>query len=51
LYTRYFIDDAGLFEKNHELENERLGLPMEDLDKATEAAVKLQESGWWEKMR
>jgi hypothetical protein len=51
LYTRYFIDDAGLFEKNHGLENERLGLPMEDLDKATEAAVKLQESGWWEKMR
>jgi hypothetical protein len=51
LYTRYFIDDAGLFEKNHELENEKLGLPVEDLDEATEAAVKLQESGWWEKMR
>jgi hypothetical protein len=49
LYTRYFIDDAGLFEKNRTLENEKLGLPVEDLDEATKKAVELQESGWWSK--
>jgi NAD(P)-dependent dehydrogenase (short-subunit alcohol dehydrogenase family) len=47
LYTRYFIDDAGLFEKNHALENEKLGLPVEDLNEATKLAVELQKSGWW----
>jgi hypothetical protein len=47
LYTRYFYGDAGLFEKSHRLDNERLGLPAEDLDGATERAVKLQESGYW----
>jgi predicted CoA-binding protein len=50
LYTRYFFpgEDAGLFEKSHGLENERLGLPVEDLNKATEDAVKLWKSGYWE---
>jgi hypothetical protein len=48
LYTRYFIDEEGLFEKNYELENEKLGLPVEDLDEATKAAVTLRESGWWD---
>jgi nucleoside-diphosphate-sugar epimerase len=48
LYTRYFYDDAGLFERNHGLDNERLGLPVEDLDEATKRAVKLQESGYWD---
>jgi hypothetical protein len=49
LYTRYFIDDAGLFEKNHALENEKLELPVEDLDEATKKAVELQKGGWWSK--
>ncbi|KAH8731797.1 hypothetical protein GQ44DRAFT_755189 [Phaeosphaeriaceae sp. PMI808] len=47
LYTRYFIDGEGLFEKTHGLDNERLGLEEEELDKATDAAIKLDESGWW----
>ncbi|KAF3045953.1 hypothetical protein E8E12_008836 [Didymella heteroderae] len=47
LYTRYFYEDAGLFEKLHGLDNEKLGLPKEDLDKATEAALELAQSGYW----
>jgi hypothetical protein len=51
LYTRYFMDDeAGLFEKNRGLDNERLGLPKEDLDEATQAAVDLAKSDFWSKM-
>jgi hypothetical protein len=48
LYTRYFHSDAGLFEKSHGLDNEKLRLPVEDLDEATKRAVKLQESGYWD---
>ncbi|KAF1945544.1 NAD(P)-binding protein [Clathrospora elynae] len=47
LYTRYFIDEEGLYEKTHELANEKLGLPEEDLEEATKAAVELQKSGYW----
>lgn len=47
LYTRYFYEDAGLFEKLHGLDNERLGLPKEDLDEATKAALELAQSGYW----
>ncbi|KAF1848121.1 NAD(P)-binding protein [Cucurbitaria berberidis CBS 394.84] len=49
LYTRYFFpgEGAGLFEKRHDLDNEKLGLPHEDLDEATKAALKLSESGYW----
>jgi hypothetical protein len=47
LYTRYFYDDAGLFEKSHGLDNEKLGLPEEDLDEATRGAVEVGESGYW----
>lgn len=47
LYTRYFYEDAGLFEKLHGLDNERLGLPKEDLDEATKAALGLAQSGYW----
>lgn len=49
LYTRYFFEDAGLFEKSHGLDNERLGLANENLDAATEDAVALMEKGYWEK--
>ena len=47
LYTRYFYEDAGLFEKLHGLDNEKLGLPKEDLDQATQAALELAQSGYW----
>lgn len=47
LYTRYFYEDAGLFEKLHGLDNERLGLPVEDLDESTNEAVKLAQNGYW----
>lgn len=49
LYTRYFYEDAGLFEKLHGLDNEKLGLPEESLDEFTKEAVKLAQSGFWEK--
>jgi hypothetical protein len=49
LYTRYFYEDAGLFEKLHGLDNTKLELPNEDLDDATRAAVKLVENGYWAK--
>jgi hypothetical protein len=49
LYTRYFFPDAGLYEKTHGLDNEKLGLPTEDLDEATKAAVELAESEYWAK--
>lgn len=51
LYTRYFFpgENAGLFEKSRDLENEKLGLPQEDLDQATKAALELEESGYWSK--
>lgn len=49
LYTRYFYEDAGLFEKLHGLDNEKLGLPKENLDEATKAAVKLEQDGYWAK--
>lgn len=47
LYTRYFYGDAGLFEKLHSLDNEKLGLTEENLDDATQAALELAQSGYW----
>ncbi|EOA84075.1 hypothetical protein ACJQWK_00810 [Exserohilum turcicum] len=44
LYTRYFIDDAGLYEKTHGLNNDELGLPKDDLVEATKRAVELAQS-------
>ncbi|KAJ4373694.1 hypothetical protein N0V86_007837 [Didymella sp. IMI 355093] len=49
LYTRYFYEDAGLFEKLHGLDNEKLDLPKEELDEATKAALKLAQDGYWAK--
>ncbi|EMD92494.1 hypothetical protein COCC4DRAFT_131092 [Bipolaris maydis ATCC 48331] len=50
LYTRYFIDDAGLYEKNHGLNNDELSLPKEDLVEATKRAVELAKTDFWDKM-
>jgi nucleoside-diphosphate-sugar epimerase len=49
LYTRYFYEDAGLFEKLHGLDNNNLGLPEESLDDATARAVKIAKDGYWAK--
>ncbi|KAH6639054.1 hypothetical protein C7974DRAFT_125601 [Boeremia exigua] len=49
LYARYFYEDAGLFEKSHRLDNERLGLPQEDLDVFTKEAIELAQTEFWAK--
>ncbi|KAH7413610.1 hypothetical protein DE146DRAFT_638163 [Phaeosphaeria sp. MPI-PUGE-AT-0046c] len=49
LYTRYFYEDEGLFEKSHGLDNDALGLEREELDKATRRALEVLESGYWER--
>ena len=49
LYTRYFYGDAGLFEKLHGLDNEKLWLPKEDLDESTKEAVMFAQDGYWAK--
>lgn len=48
LYTRYFYpgENAALYEVTHGLENEKLGLPKEDLDEASKEAVRMTESGY-----
>jgi uncharacterized protein YbjT (DUF2867 family) len=52
MYTRYFFpgEDAGLVEKTNGLDNERLGLPVEDLDEATATAVEMAEAGYFSKL-
>ncbi|KAF2652631.1 putative oxidoreductase CipA [Lophiostoma macrostomum CBS 122681] len=51
LYTRFFTDDgAGLYEDKHGLDNEKLGLPKEDIDEYTKKAVELAESDYYAKM-
>lgn len=52
LYSRYFFpgEDAALYEKTRGLENERLGLPVEDLDEATRKAVEMAEEGYFDKL-
>ncbi|UPX19670.1 uncharacterized protein EKO05_0009925 [Ascochyta rabiei] len=49
LYTRYFFEGAGLFEKLHGLDNDKLGLPREGLDKYTEKAMQLEQDEYWAK--
>ncbi|KAF2177445.1 NAD(P)-binding protein [Zopfia rhizophila CBS 207.26] len=51
LYSRYFFpDNAGYYEVTKGLDNEKLGLPREGLDESTKKAVKLAESGYFEKI-
>ncbi|KAJ4346401.1 uncharacterized protein N0V89_010330 [Didymosphaeria variabile] len=52
LYTRYFLpgEDAGLYEKTKGLDNEKLALPVEDLDEATKVAVGMAEDGYFAKL-
>lgn len=48
MYTRVFYpDDSGDFEKRLGLQNQLLGLPKEDMDEATRAAVKRQQEVTW----
>ena len=43
LYSRMFFpgEKASLFEANHRLDNDLLGLPKEDLDEATKEAIRI----------
>ena len=48
MYTRVFYpDDSGNHEKTRGLANELLGLPKEDLDEATKAAIERQKTSSW----
>lgn len=49
LYTRFFYDDAGLYEKWHGSDNEALDLPEENLDEATKRALQVAKDGYWAK--
>ncbi|MCJ1405779.1 hypothetical protein MMC11_009009 [Xylographa trunciseda] len=49
LYSRaFFPDGAGNFEASRGLDNDKLGLPKEDLDEFTKEAVRLRESGYFD---
>ncbi|KAL5456842.1 hypothetical protein PMIN06_003689 [Paraphaeosphaeria minitans] len=52
LYTRYFFpgEDAALHGKMTGLDNEKLGLPVEDLDEATMLAVQMAEDGYFSRL-
>ena len=48
MYTRvFFPDDSGNFEKRKGTANELLGLPKEDIDEATKAAIERQKVSSW----
>ena len=48
MYTRvFFPDDSGNFEKRKGTANELLGLPKEDIDEATKAAIERQKTSPW----
>lgn len=48
MYARVFYpDDSGNFEKRVGLQNEMLGLPKENIDEATHAAIKRQQEHTW----
>lgn len=49
MYTRVFYpDDCGNYEKTRGLANDLLGLPKEDLDEATKAAIKRSKEVSWD---
>ncbi|EON69011.1 hypothetical protein W97_08269 [Coniosporium apollinis CBS 100218] len=49
LYSRMFFPDlAGNFEATKGLDNDKLGLPKEDLDEFTKIGVRLAESGYFD---
>ncbi|KAF2865760.1 putative oxidoreductase CipA [Massariosphaeria phaeospora] len=51
MYTRCFFpgENVALFEVTHGLDNDKLGLPKEDLEEATKYSVKLAEEQYMEK--
>ncbi|KAF4555930.1 Hypothetical protein D9617_2g058950 [Elsinoe fawcettii] len=50
LYSRiFFPDQPGRQDLLYGLDNEKVGLPKEDLDEATKRAIGLHEDGWFEK--
>lgn len=49
LYARYFYPDlAGDYERVRGLDNQKLGLPKEELDEFTKEGIRLQESGYFD---
>lgn len=51
LYSRgFYPDQPGLFEATRGLDNDKLGLPKEDLDEFTKVALHLVESGYFDGM-
>ena len=52
LYSRMFFpgEDACLYEARYELDNEKLGLPKEDIDEFTKKAVKMSEENYFGKL-
>jgi hypothetical protein len=50
MYTRYMYgDDAGYYEKTVGLDNEKLGLPKEDLDEFTKKSVEMADKDYFAK--
>ena len=49
MYSRSFFPDGfGNFEASYGLDNDKLGLPKEDMDEFTKVAIQLHESGYFE---
>ncbi len=46
MYARSFMNGDGEFESKRGLDNEKLGLPKEDLDEATERTLNMVKNGW-----
>ena len=44
MYVRVFYPGCG--DLTHKLDNDKLGLPTEDLDEATKEAIDMVKSGW-----
>ncbi|MCJ1396351.1 hypothetical protein MMC18_009241 [Xylographa bjoerkii] len=51
MYSRFFFPDgAGNYGASRGLDNDKLGLPKEDLDEFTKEAIRLAESGYFDSM-